>query len=252
MITFEVLKKLLESVESGEFKASEALENARLTEIKGSDFFLDTARKLRQGFDEVIYGRNKSASQIISIADNYIKNRINFICTGVDRDKMSELKTRLEGCEFLEHANMVRKITTPPERLNGSVAVIAAGTSDSIVAYEAQETLKSLGINCESFIDVGIAGVHRVFDIKERVQTSDVIIAIAGMEGALPSLIGGLFHQPVIAVPTSVGYGVSFNGITALFSMLNSCASGVTVVNIDNGFGAAMAAFRILKSLSGN
>lgn len=248
MITFDTLKKLLSSVESGEFTVSEALRKAKIEEIRGEDYFIDTARKLRQGFEEVIYGKNKSVLQIVSIAKKYIENKINFICTGVDLQKISEIKKQLKDCEFLEHANMIRKISTHIEPVSGGVAIIAAGTSDSVVAYEAKETLKSLGVNCETFIDVGVAGVHRVFSIRDRVNSNDVIIAIAGMEGALPSLIGGLFSQPVIAVPTSAGYGVSFNGITALFSMLNSCASGVTVVNIDNGFGAAMAAFRILKS----
>lgn len=248
MITIEVLKELLISVEKGDLTTDEALKEAKIVEIRGEDYFIDTARKIRQGFDEVIYGRNKSVSQIVSIAEKYMENQLNFICTGVEPQKMAEVKRHLKECEFLEHANMIRKISTPFEPIEGSVAIVAAGTSDSVVAYEAKETLRSLGVNCETFIDVGVAGVHRLFHVRKKVSLCNVIIAIAGMEGALPSLIGGLFPQPVIAVPTSTGYGVSFNGITALFSMLNSCASGVTVVNIDNGFGAAMAAFRILKS----
>ena len=252
MITLEILKKLLLSVEKGELTTDEALRKAKLAEIKGEDYFIDTARRLRQGFDEIIYGKNKSVSQIVSIAERYLENQLNFVCTGVEPQKMSEVKRHLKECEFLEHAHMIRRISTPAEPVKGKVAIVAAGTSDSVVAFEAQETLVSLGVKCEYFIDVGVSGVHRVFQIREKVNSSNVIIAIAGMEGALPSLIGGLFSQPVIAVPTSAGYGVSFNGVTALKSKLNRCASGVTVVNIDNGFGAAMGAFRILKSFYGN
>jgi hypothetical protein len=215
--------------------------------MRGDDFFIDNLRRLRQGFDEVIYGKHKTKEQIEKIANEYIKNDLNFLCTGLDKEKIEYLKEKISDCEFLENAMMIRRITKRVEKLKGTVSIVTAGTSDVQVAYEAKETLFTLGVEAKLFIDIGVSGIHRVFEYKSELQNTDVIIAIAGMEGALPSVIGGMFPAPIIAVPTSVGYGVALNGFTALFSMLTSCASGITVVNIDNGFGAAMAAFRILR-----
>ena len=136
------------------------------------------------------------------------------------------------------------------EKIPGLVSIVTAGTSDKKVALECKETLKSLGISSHTYYDIGVAGVHRLFSRQKTINKGDIIIVIAGMEGALPSVVGGIFHQPIIAVPTSIGYGTALQGFTPLFSMLTSCANGISVVNIDNGFGAAMAAFRILYTHS--
>jgi len=242
----KVLSDILRKVENGNLSADEALEKLKIAEMRGKDFFIDTLRNLRQGFDEIIYGKHKTKFQIEEIAKQYLKNKINFLCTGLDDEKMDYLKEKFQNCEFLYHASMMRKVYTP-KRINGFVSIVTAGTSDLKVAYEAQETLNTLGAQSEIYADIGVAGIHRIFEYKQKIEKSDVIIAIAGMEGALPSVLGGMFAMPIIAVPTSVGYGAALNGFTPLFAMLTSCASGILVTNIDNGFGAAMAAFRILK-----
>lgn len=247
MINNYILKEILKKVENGEISADNALRELQVIDIKGSEFFIDNLRRLRQGFDEVIYGRHKTKEQIEKIAKEYIKNDINFLCTALNKEKIEYLREKISDCEFLENAMMIRRITKNVEKLKGTVSIVTAGTSDVHVAYEAKETLFTLGVEAKLFADIGVAGMHRIFEYKSELEVADVIIAIAGMEGALPSVIGGIFSVPIIAVPTSVGYGAALNGFTALFSMLTSCASGITVVNIDNGFGAAMAAFRILK-----
>lgn len=218
--------------------------------LDGHDFNLDTTRGLRLGFDEVIFGKGKSAEQILRIAEKYENSGMDFLCTGIDDAKMEFLKDHLVNAEFLPEARMIREIKKDIPKLKGRAAVITAGTSDAYCAYEASETLNSLGIENSVHIDVGVAGIHRFFSIAEEASKADVLIVIAGMEGALPSVAAGIFPQPVIAVPTSVGYGTALNGFTALFAMLTGCAPGVSVVNIDNGFGAAVAAYRIIKRFS--
>lgn len=242
----KLLLEILKKVENGKITAEDAILDLKVAEIKEGEFFIDTFRNLRQGFDEIIYGKHKSKFQIEEIATQYLKNNINFLCTGLDEEKMEYLRSKFPECEFLPHASMMRKIYTP-KKIDGFVSIVTAGTSDLKVAYEAQETLNTLGAKSEIYADIGVAGIHRIFEYKEQIEKSDVLIAIAGMEGALPSVLGGIFAMPIIAVPTSVGYGTALNGFTALFAMLTSCASGILVTNIDNGFGAAMAAFRILK-----
>ncbi|MBC7197512.1 MAG: nickel pincer cofactor biosynthesis protein LarB [Deferribacterales bacterium] len=242
----KILSEILKKVENGNLSTDEALKELKIAEMRGKDFFIDTLRNLRQGFEEIIYGKHKSKFQIEKIAEQYLNNNVNFLCTGLDDDKMNYLKGKFPDCEFLHHASMMRKVYTP-KKIKGHVCIVTAGTSDLKVAYEAQETLNTLGAKSEIYADIGVAGMHRIFEFKDRIEKSDVLIAIAGMEGALPSVLGGMFAMPIIAVPTSVGYGTALNGFTPLFAMLTSCASGILVTNIDNGFGAAMAAFRILK-----
>jgi NCAIR mutase (PurE)-related protein len=243
----KLIEKMIFMVESGEISAASALNEIK--NYDNSEFNIDTQRLNRQGFEEVIYGKSKSVDQIVQLAEEFKKNDRTFLCTGIDTNKMSELENRLLGYEFLHNAGMIRYSQKKPKKINGLVSIVTAGTSDSKVAYEASETLNTMGIDNKLFLDIGVAGIHRFFNNKEDIEKSDVIIVIAGMEGALPSVVGGVFSQPVIAVPTSIGYGTALNGFTALFSMLTSCASGVTVVNIDNGFGAAMATFRILNHI---
>ncbi|MCX8084027.1 MAG: nickel pincer cofactor biosynthesis protein LarB [Calditerrivibrio sp.] len=208
---------------------------------------VDLFRKERLGFDEFVFGASKSLEQIIKIADRYMTNNISFICTKLSKEKIDALLLRYPMMEAIEEAGFVRYLTSKVQRHKGKVAIVTAGSSDIPVALECFWTLDSCGVDAKIFADVGVAGVHRFFKIKDEVESFDVIVVIAGMEGALPSLVAGLFPHPVIAVPTSVGYGTALNGFTPLFAMLTSCANGVSVVNIDNGFGAALAAFRILR-----
>ncbi len=240
------ITKLLEMVQRGELSIEDAGEKIS-THLDFGDVKPDISRGERLGFDEVIYGRGKTLDQIINIAESYIDSNLNFVCTGLDESKLAELQTRFPDFNFNKDAKIMKRIVKPAERKDGSVAVITAGTSDIPVASEAVEILDICGIDSTIYADIGVAGIHRFFSVKDEIAKADVIIVIAGMEGALPSITGGIFPQPVIAVPTSTGYGTALQGFTALFAMLSSCANGITVVNIDNGFGAAMAAIRIIN-----
>lgn len=242
------IKKLLEMVKSGEVSIESAAEGIS-THLDYGYVKPDTSRGRRLGFDEIIYGRGKTSIQIKNIAEKYIENDLNFVCTGLDADKISELEKSFPGFTFNREAGIMKHITKPAVRKRGLVAVVTAGTSDLRVAAEAYEILDVCGVNAKIFADIGVAGIHRFFSVKDELAKADVIIVIAGMEGALPSITGGMFPQPIIAVPTSTGYGAALEGFTALFAMLSSCAGGISVVNIDNGFGAAMAAMRIMNLL---
>ncbi len=203
---------------------------------------IDTHRKLRQGYAEVIYGKGKNAEQIIGICRKMIDaGDTNVLITKLSKEKVDviEKEFNLEYNEMGEIGLIGQKPT--PDGV-GKVVIAVAGTSDIPVAEEAAFTLEALGSEVVRLYDVGVAGIHRLLSCVDDIMTASVIIAIAGMEGALASVVGGLADCPVIAVPTSVGYGASFNGLSSLLSMLNSCASGVSVVNIDNGFGAAYQA----------
>jgi NCAIR mutase (PurE)-related protein len=205
----------------------------------------DPGRMSRQGFPEVVYCESKTTSQIIdnlrALAD---ANGVAF-GTRLQSERANEILTALPDASYHELARTISIGTLPPAGAT-SVVILSAGTSDLPVASEAATTLGFLGHTVTSINDVGVAGIHRLMDRLDTIRSADVVIVVAGMEGALPSVVGGLVSAPVIAVPTSVGYGAAFGGIAALLGMLNSCASGLTVVNIDNGFGAAMAAHRIL------
>jgi NCAIR mutase (PurE)-related protein len=204
---------------------------------------------VRQGVPEVIFGHGKSAEQIAGIAKELARTGQNVLVTRLDADKAGQVKSALPELAYKELARVgTIEQTEIPVLAKGHVALLSAGTGDLPVAEECAETLRMLGATVDRVYDVGVAGIHRLLHKRETFEKAAVVIVIAGMEGALASAVGGLVSVPVIAVPTSIGYGASFGGIAALCAMLTSCASGVTVCNIDNGFGAAFAAARILRS----
>ncbi len=212
------------------------------------DINFDFDRQNRIGFIEAIWGEHKSVDQLIKICEQVLdKNELVFI-TRINFDKAKLILETFKSAEFYREASCLiigknfKKLSTDKK-----VAIVAGGTSDLNVSLEAKLALEVHGIICKTFIDVGVAGIHRLFNNLEDINKFDVIIVCAGMEGALPTVLGGLIPQPIIAVPVSVGYGVSENGFAALNSMLSSCAPGISVMNIDNGYGAAMAALRIIK-----
>jgi NCAIR mutase (PurE)-related protein len=207
---------------------------------------IDHNRALRQGYPEVIYGAGKTPSETAAIAERIAARGDGVLVTRADAASREHLAARLPAAIVNERAGTVRVPGEhPPAPGTGTVLIVTAGTSDLPVAEEAAETALALGDRVARLTDVGVAGLHRVLSAHGTLQEAAVIIVVAGMDGALPSVVGGLVRAPVIAVPTSVGYGASFGGVSALLAMLNSCAAGVTVVNIDNGFGAAVAASRI-------
>ena len=215
------------------------------------DIRFDFQRRERIGIIEAIWGEDKSIDQLIRISKEVLnKNEIVFI-TRINREKASHLLNIFKTAKFYEEANCL-KIGENLNKLSSDkkVAIVSGGSSDLGVTLESKLTLEIYGINCKSFIDVGVAGIHRLLNQIDEINKYDVIIVCAGMEGALATVIGGLLPQPIIAVPVSVGYGVSKNGVAALQSMLSSCSPGITVMNIDNGYGASIAALRIIKSIS--
>ena len=231
------LRALLEQVSSGSVNVDAALDRIRHLPFEDLGYAkLDHHRALRHGLTEVIFGKGKTPEQIGAIAARLLDKSPNLLITRADRHAASLLKA-----DFPD-AGAVRIWRDRTIRGKGKLAVVCAGTSDIPVAEEAQVTAEVMGNEVESIYDVGVAGIHRLIAQSERLMEARVVVVAAGMEGALPSAVGGLVSVPVIAVPTSVGYGASFNGLAALLGMLNSCASNVTVVNIDNGFGAGYVA----------
>lgn len=245
----KLLEKLLDDVKRGKTGVKEALERLRFLPYEELEFAtLDTHRALRQGFPEVVFGLGKTTGQIKAIVNAMLKHKENVLITRLDSDKSSALKRAFPKAECNETAGTLFVKTHPIKPAGkGTILVISAGTSDMPVAEEAAVTAECMGNGVVRLYDVGVAGLHRLLNKKNDLFSANVIIAVAGMEGALPSVVAGLVARPVIAVPTSVGYGASLGGITTLMAMLNSCAAGVTVVNIDNGFGAAYAASLINK-----
>ena len=243
----EHVRDLLGRVANGELDPSAALEALALGPAESLGFAtIDHHRALRQGFPEVIYGAGKTPEQIQQIAGSIAARGSGVLVTRLHPDAAEHLRASMPGIELNAVARTAHLPgNDPPPRGEGNVAVVTAGTSDLPVAEEATVTLEALGDCVVRITDVGVAGIHRVLAKFHELASASVVIVIAGMDGALPSVVGGLVRGPVIAVPTSVGYGASFQGIAALLTMLNSCAAGITVVNIDNGFGAAMAASRI-------
>ena len=206
---------------------------------------VDTHRALRKGFPEVIFGAGKTAAQVVAIAGKLLENNQNVLVTRITAGHAKGLKKKFRGAVHHELARCVTIEKKPLPKRAGIIAVICAGTSDLPVAEEAALTAEIMGNTVVRIADVGVAGLHRILAKLEILQRANVLVVVAGMEGALPSVVAGLVSKPVIAVPTSVGYGASFGGVAALLGMLNSCGSGVTVVNIDNGFGAGYAASQI-------
>lgn len=211
---------------------------------------VDVDRERRRGFPEVIYCEGKTALQVAAISKTLVENHGVVLGTRARREQFEAVVAEMPEARFHEAARCITVERTPMPRLEGTVGVICAGTSDLPVAEEASVTLEIFGNRVDRITDVGVAGIHRLIEATDRLEACNVLIVVAGMEGALPSAVAGLVSKPIIAVPTSVGYGASFGGIAALLGMLNSCGSGVTVVNIDNGFGAAYAAATINRQLS--
>ena len=215
------------------------------------DIKFDFQRRDRIGLIEAIWGQDKSIDQLERLSENVLsKNEVVFI-TRINSEKANYLKGLYDDARFYEEANCLT-IGKNLDKVNTKkkVAIISGGSSDLVVTREAQLALEIYGVNCQSFMDVGVAGLHRLMSQLEEINKYDVLIVCAGMEGALATVVGGLLAQPIIAVPVSVGYGVSKNGETALNSMLSSCSPGIAVMNIDNGYGEAMAELRIIKSVS--
>ena len=242
------LRELLLSVRDGATGVDAAMESMRRLPFVDLGFaHVDHHRALRQGIPEVILGQAKTAPQIAGIAAEMIREGHSVFVTRLDAAKAAELAPLVPVLEYNELARTAYYTNAPiPQRTTGKALVVSAGTSDLPVAAEALETLRVCGVPARGIHDVGVAGLHRILSQVDALQTASAVIVCAGMEGALPSVVGGLVAAPVIAVPTSVGYGVSLGGVAALLGMLSSCAAGVTVVNIDNGFGAAMAVVRQL------
>ena len=233
------MKKILQDFKQGKASLEEVLEKIKNLPYEDLGFAkIDTHRRIRKGFTETIYCQGKTIDQIVQIFKTMSKGENNILATKVTKEIYNEVKKIFPDIEFHEKARMLVLRREKNKIKKGKILVITAGTSDIPVAEEAVITAEVMGNNVESCFDVGVAGVHRLFDIKDKIFDANVIIVVAGMEGALASIVGGLTSKPVIAVPTSVGYGASFNGIAPLLTMLNSCAEGVVVVNIDNGFGA--------------
>ena len=242
-MTEEQLRQILGDLKGGSLSEDQAVERLRNLPFEDLGFAnVDHHRTLRQGFPEVIFGAGKTADHVTKIVQAMRAGQHNILVTRASIDQYNRVKEVEPSAEFHESARAIVICRDRAIRGKGTVLVISAGTSDIPVAEEAVVTLKLMGNNVEALYDVGVSGLHRLLDRRDRLASARVLIVVAGMEGALPSVVGGLVSAPVIAVPTSIGYGSSFGGLTALLSMLNSCASNVTVVNIDNGFGAAMVA----------
>ena len=240
----ERIKSLLEGVASGRTGVERALKKLKSLPYEELDFAtIDTHRALRVGFPEVIYGEGKTAAQIGAIVAGMVKRKENVLITRLESAKATKLKKKFPKAEYNKTSRTLFIKSHPVKKSGrGTLLVISAGTSDIPVAEEAAVTAECLGNRVERLYDVGVAGLHRLLSKSKKITEANVLIVVAGMEGALPSVVAGLVARPVIAVPTSVGYGANLGGVTTMLAMLNSCASGVSVVNIDNGFGAAYAA----------
>ena len=240
---------LLRAVRDGRVTPEQAAERLRSLPYEDLGFAkVDHHRALRRGYPEVVFGSGKSPDQILAIAEKIVSRGQNLLVTRTTPEVHRLLASRLSEARWHEAARIVSVVASPPAKLPGHVAVVCAGTSDVPVAEEAATTAEFHGAEVDRIYDVGVAGLHRLLDRAQSIRRARVVVVVAGMEGALPSVVGGLVEAPVIAVPTSIGYGASFQGLAAPLAMLNSCASGVAVVNIDNGFGAGYIACSILRS----
>ena len=239
------LTKLLERVKSGKISISRALEQLRTLPYEDIGFAsVDHHRSLRHGFAEVIFCEGKTKAQVIGIAREILKNSSSLLATRVSPDIARGLK-RFDRRAVYHETGRTVTIRHKKRSLQGNMAIITAGTADIPVAEEARVTAEIMGSRVQTFYDIGVAGLHRLLDRQELIRRARVLVVVAGMDGVLPSVVGGLMASPIVAVPTSQGYGASFGGLAALLTMLNACSSGIGVVNIDNGFGAGCLAHRI-------
>jgi len=252
-MTPQDVRALLERLSSGQLSVEQAYERLRSLPYRDVGVAtVDHHRALRQGFPEAVFGEGKSTEQLLEITDEMVGAGHHVLITRVSPDKAESLRARHPSLRYAAVARVARiEGSAVPPRPCAPVAVVCAGTSDLPVAEEAVETLSAVGLPWTRIFDVGVAGLHRLLGRSDELVGCSAAIVVAGMEGALPSVVGGLIAAPVVAVPTSVGYGTAFGGLTALMGMLTSCAAGLTVVNIDNGFGAAMAAHRMLPRANG-
>ncbi|HYW43524.1 MAG TPA: nickel pincer cofactor biosynthesis protein LarB [Bryobacteraceae bacterium] len=237
------LRSLFEQVRRGEVDIDAAMDRMRHMPFEDLGFAkIDHHRALRHGMPEVIFAKGKTPEQVVAIAGRLLEFAPNVLITRADPACAEMVTSRLDCGEYFSLSGVIRFWRDRTIRGKGKIGVVCAGTSDMPVAEEAQLTAEAMGNEVDTIHDIGVAGIHRLMSNRERLTQARVIVVCAGMEGALPSAVGGLVSCPVIAVPTSIGYGASFNGLAALLGMLNSCASNVTVVNIDNGFGAGYVA----------
>jgi len=237
------IRSLFEQVRSGAVDIDAAMKRMRHMPFEDLGFAkVDHHRALRHGMPEVVFAKGKTPGQVVAIATSLLDNSHNVLITRADGECAELVTGRLPGAEYFPLSGVIRFWRDRTIHGKGKIAVVCAGTSDIPVAEEAQLTAEVMGNEVETIHDIGVAGIHRLMNSRERLTEARVVVVCAGMEGALPSVVGGLVSCPVIAVPTSVGYGASFHGLAALLGMLNSCASNVTVVNIDNGFGAGYVA----------
>jgi len=246
------LRTLLDAVAAGGVSPEDAMQRLRGLPFEDLGFAkVDHHRPLRKGYPETIFCAGKTPEQVVEICGRMVAHGSNVLGTRCPHTTIARV---LESYPEAVHQEMARTFTItvePPELLQGYIAVVCAGTSDMPVAEEAVVTCEALGNRVERIYDVGVAGIHRLFEQRPRLEGATAVIVCAGMEGALPSVVAGLVDKPVIGVPTHIGYGASFGGIAALLGMLNACATGLTVVNIDNGFGAAVAAATINRIANG-
>lgn len=245
-MNMDALKELLEGVKSGQMPVVRALDTLKDLPYQDLGYaMVDHHRALRSGHPETIFSQGKTVDQVVGIARRLLEKDTNIMATRADRRVYEALKTVCDRVEFHEAARIVVMNRKPAATTRTTILVMCAGTSDIPVAEEAAVTAETMGNRVERLTDVGVAGIHRLLSNRQKIQAASVLVVVAGMDGALPSVTAGLTDKPVIAVPTSIGYGASFGGLAALLTMLNSCANGVTVVNIDNGYGAGYAASMI-------
>lgn len=247
MLNQNKIKKILESVEKGEINSDKALEKLKDPGYEDLGFAkIDHDRESRKGFPEVVLCEGKTTDQVVKIMDKMGEKSKNILGSRAEKEVFEEVKKVLPDARYNELGKMIVREKSPLKKV-GNILIVSAGTSDQPVVEEAAETAKIMGNKVTRLVDAGVAGVHRLLNNVDKLSEAKVIIVVAGMDGALPSVVAGLVNKPVIAAPTSVGYGANLGGIAPLLTMLNSCASGVGVVNIDNGFGAAYLASSINK-----
>ena len=245
-------KQLIDDIKNGKISDEEALKilNDKGYEDVGETSKIDFDRKSRRGFPEAIYCASKDDESLVRIFEAFAKKKESVIGTRASKAQFDLVKAKIKEATYNELARIISLDFSKEEDKIGEIAIVCAGTSDLPVLLEAEITASFLGARVKTYTDVGVAGIHRLLDKIEEIKKANVIIAIAGMEAALATVLAGLVDKPIIAVPTSVGYGANLGGITALLSMINSCAEGVSVVNIDNGYGAAYAACQINKLIA--